>query len=90
MLAHQRRRMPGARLQCSDYCSALRRIAQCHGNVAQPLFMADAIDRAAREPGIELGFIPREQLNQSRIVQTVAHRKIRLGAGLRKTVPRTD
>src|ERR1039457_1312239 len=79
--------MFGARLQCGYHYDTLSRITQCHGNIAEPLFVANAIDGTARKLGFELSFIPREQLRERHIIQPVPHCKIRLDCGLRKTIP---
>src|SRR5579859_3158483 len=66
------------------------RIAQAHGEVAQPALVADAPDRRAAQALVEIGLRPGEKLDQRRTVEAVAHQEIRLGRRLRKSVPRTD
>ena len=66
-----------------------RRVAERHGDVAQPALVADAPDRAALHARVELLARPREELDERRVVEAVAHRgEIRLGRRLREAVPR--
>src|SRR3989304_8885397 len=77
-----------SQLKCGYHRSTLGRVTQRYGDVAQPLLVSGAVDGAAREPGIELGLIPREQLQQRHIIQAVPHCEIRLDCGLSKAIPR--
>ena len=67
---------------------ASRRVAEPDREVARPALVADAADRAAREPGVELGFGPREQRDEIGVVESVAHGESGLGRVLREPVPR--
>src|SRR5260221_2157355 len=64
------------------------RIAQSHGEVAQPALVADAPDRRALQALVELGLRPGKELDQSGAVEAVAHLEIGLGARLCEAVPR--
>ena len=94
MLAHQRRRMVAASPQCSNHLRRARRrwrdIAKPDREIAQPAFVADAVDRAAEQARVEFRFAPGKKLDERDVVETVAHREIRLGARLREFVPRAD
>src|ERR1700682_500438 len=68
VLAHERRRMVSARGERFDERRRRRCVAQRHGDVAKPSFVADAPDRRALEAAVELFLAPREQLGQLRIV----------------------
>ena len=52
--------------------------------------MADAVDGAAAQAIVKIVGAPAEQFGEHCIVKTVTHGKVRLAAGLRKTVPRAD
>jgi hypothetical protein len=52
--------------------TTLKSIRKRDGNVAQPAFMADATDRAAGQPFVELRFRLGEQFDQPRCIQPVA------------------
>ena len=73
VLAHERRRIIGARAQRRDNRSIGLRVAESHREIARPALIPDAPDRAAFHPRVELGFGPREQRQQIRIVETVAY-----------------
>src|SRR5258708_10543817 len=64
------------------------RIAQSHGEVAQPALVADAPDRRALQALVELGFGPGEELDQGGAVETVAHLEIDLYGRLCEAIPR--
>ena len=94
MLAHQRTGIVQAR--CQSGRNRLRRgrirglaqgIAQCHGNIAYPFFMANAADGAAFGAAQKAGLVPGKQLGQAHILQARAHRKIGQHTGLGKLVP---
>src|SRR4051812_43516831 len=63
------------------------RIAQAHREVAQPALVTDAPDRRAAQALVEIGLGPGEKLDQRRLVEAVADLEIRLGRGLRESVP---
>ena len=65
-----------------------RCIAQRHRDVALPAFVADAADGRAGQAGVELVGGPVHQINQTRRIQAVAGREIRLAGGMRELVPR--
>src|SRR5213075_953260 len=67
-----------------------RRITQAHREVAQPPLVADAPDGRAAQTIVEIFLRPREELDQRRAIQAVAHLEVRLGRLLRKSVPRAD
>src|SRR3954468_6181059 len=66
------------------------RIAQAHREVAQPPLVADAPDRRAAQALVEIGLGPGKKLDQRRLVEAIADLEIRLGRGLRESVPRAD
>src|SRR5437764_11125615 len=67
-----------------------RRIAEAHCQVAQPALVADAPDRRAGEPLVELGLRPAEELEHRGAIEPVARLEIRFIARLREPVPRAD
>src|SRR5258708_20031760 len=67
-----------------------RRIAESHGEVAQPALVADAPDRRALQALVELGLRPGEELDQGGAVEAVAHLEIGLCGRLCKGIPRAD
>lgn len=89
MFAHQFGRVVGAGLQGGDHLGGGGCVAQCHGDVAQPAFMADAPDCRAFQVPVEGLFIPLEKFHQLRLIQALARIKIRLLAGIGKAVPGT-
>src|SRR5438874_13643432 len=66
------------------------RIAEAHGEVAQPALVADAPDRRAGEPLVELRLRPAEELHHRRAIKAVARLEIRLVGRLGKSVPWAD
>src|SRR5688500_3119742 len=73
-----------------DYLRRGGRGAQPHGQVAQPALVADAPDRRAAQPLVELRLAPGEQLDQARLVESVSRFEVIFHAQLGKTIPRTD
>ena len=67
-----------------------RGVAERDRDVAQPSFVADAADGAAAGALQKFRLAPRKQLDELRVVQAVPHRKVLLGGGTRKLVPRAD
>src|SRR3954470_19387225 len=90
VLAHQRRRIVPPRLQRRDDLWCGRRIAKPDGEVPQPTLIADAPDRRALQPLVEVPLGPGEQLDQRRAVEAVSRLKIRLGGRTREAIPRTN
>src|SRR3954471_17710680 len=66
------------------------RIAEAHREVAQPALVADAPDRRATQALVEISLGPGEKVDQRRLVEAIADLEIRLGRGLRESVPRAD
>ena len=64
MLAHQVGGMVRACPECRHDVGMFRRVAQSHGDVAQPLDIADAIDGTARQLGVEVRLFPGKQFQQ--------------------------
>src|SRR5688500_13242835 len=89
VLPDELRRMVLACTQRADYRRAAGRVAQPDGEVAQPALVADAPDRRAAQPLVELGLAPREQLDQRGLVQPIARFEVLFIAQLRKSIPRT-
>src|SRR4051812_11418842 len=67
-----------------------RRISQSDREVTQPALVADAPDRRAAQPLLELRLAPGEELDHRRAVEAVTHLEVRLRARLREAVPRAD
>ena len=63
-------------------------IAQAHGKIAQPAFITDPVDRAARHAGCEIILRPGEQVGQVAGVEFVPRCEVRLGGQVCKSVPR--
>src|SRR5579875_267368 len=68
----------------------MRRVAERHGDIAQPALVADAIDGRAAHALVELGGRPGEELGQSRRIEAVPHLEIGVARGPRELVPRAD
>src|SRR5262245_2475399 len=90
VLAYELGRMVRACTEGFDYRRRSGRVAQPHGEVAQPALIADAADRRALQPLVELAFRPAEELDQARAVQSVAGLEIALGARPGEAVPGAD
>src|SRR5690606_5646348 len=93
VLAHQRARVPGARLQRLREGGVARfapRVAQAHRQVAQPAFVADAADRAAFGAAQEHLLRPREELDQADITHALAGVEVGQRRALRELVPGAD
>src|SRR5690606_9002152 len=82
--------MPAPRLKCGNDFGRGRRVAQGHGDVAQPALVAAATDRAAFGAAQELVLLPGEQLGQGGLVEVVAGAEIRLVGAARELVPGAD
>src|SRR5690349_318157 len=67
-----------------------RRITQAHREVAQPPLVADAPDGRAAQALVEVFLRPREELDQRRAIQAIAHLEVFFRRWLRKAVPRAD
>jgi len=96
MLAHQGAGVFAARCQrrlqlgrCGRI-GHMQRIAQCHGNVAQPALVTDAPDRAALGKAHKFVLRPGKQVGQPVVCQTGAWVKVRQRAALGKLVPRAN
>src|SRR3546814_765300 len=87
MLAYHFRRVIAARMQGGDHCHAGWRVAQCHRDIAQPVFVAAAADRRALGTGQKFRFGPGEQIDQAGLVQIVADPKVRFVMSLGELVP---
>ena len=79
VLAHQRRRMVGARIQRRHdgrvAAPGVGRIAEADGEVAQPALVADAADGAAFGLAQKGGLVPRKQDKRERgIFSRLIHR----------------
>src|SRR5438270_12977635 len=77
---------PGA--QRRHYLRAARRVAEPHGQIAQPPLVADAPDWRAAQALVELGLGPAEKVQHRRAIEAVPRREILLGRGLCEAVPR--
>ena len=89
MLTQQRRGVVEPRFQGGGNGGCGWRVAQRHGDIAQPAFMADAADGRAFHPRQELGLAPGEQLDQAGRIQAVARLEVGHGGGAGEAVPRT-
>ena len=73
MLSHQVGRVLQA---CSQSCNDIRLrggITQGHGDIPQPLVMADAMDGTACQAGMEGGFVPGKQFGERGIIQVIPY-----------------
>src|SRR5437899_11960070 len=88
MLAHQRTRVRTACGQSGPgaFVARPQRIAERHGHVAQPAFVADAPDRAALGVAEKFFLAPREELAQLAAREPVPCVEIRQRALLRELV----
>src|SRR5687767_10499467 len=71
-----------------DYFAGGGRVAQPHREIAQPALVADAPDRRAAQPLVELAFAPGEQPDQRGVVEAVSGLEVCLITQSRKSVPR--
>src|SRR2546430_3026073 len=90
MLSNKREGVVDGPYKRGDDFFTARRVAQAHGEIAQPPLVADPPDGAAFHATRELFFGPREQGDKVRVIQAVSHRKIALATDLRELVPRTN
>src|SRR5688572_26062360 len=90
VLSDKGRGMVRACTQRLDYLRRAGGVAQPDREVAQPALVADAPDRRAVQPLVELGLGPGEELDQRRAIEAVPRLEIVLGAWLREPVPGTD
>src|SRR5712671_4798016 len=90
VLAHECRRVLRSRAQCREHAPAARGIAEPHGEIAQPAFVADPQDGAAGHALPEFVSVPREKVDELGAVQAVTHLEIKLRRELRVAVPRAD
>lgn len=79
-----------ARGQRRDHRRVGGAVAQCDGDVAQPLGVADAAQGAAGSAGQKGGFVPMEQFDQRCVVQSMAGQKIDFRRGARESIPGAD
>src|SRR5262245_1774524 len=79
-----------SRLQRGNHGLRRGRVAESHGDVAQPALVADAPDRRALQPLDELGLGPREQLDQRGVLETIAGLEVLLTTHLCEAVPRAN
>src|SRR5882672_10950337 len=86
MLAHECRRVLRSRAQCREHAPAPRSIAESHGEIAQPAFVADPPDGATGHTLPEFVCVPREKVDELGAVQTVTHLEIRLRRELRPLI----
>jgi len=87
VFAHQRRRMIGARPQRRQDRRRAGRIAQRHGQVAQPALVANAPDCRAGMAGLEVFRAPRKELDQRGCIETVPHVEVGQAGHAGKLVP---
>src|ERR1700704_1003507 len=90
MPAHECRRVLRSRMQRREHAPAPRSIAESHGEIAQPAFVADPQDGAAGHALPEFVSVPCEKVDELGAVQTVTHLEIRLRCKLRVAVPRAN
>src|SRR6266478_5187753 len=83
VLAHECRRILRSRMQRHEHALAPGSIAESHGEIAQPAFVADPQDCAAGHALSKFVFGPREKVNELGAIQTVTHLEIRLRRELR-------
>src|SRR5882762_6514523 len=77
-------------MQRRDHALARGRIAESHGEIAQPAFVTDPQDGAAGHALAKLDFVPREEIDELHVIQAIANPKVRLGRELRVAVPWAD
>src|SRR5262245_28126104 len=70
-----------------DYLGGAWCVSQSDRQVAQPALVADAPDRRAAQPLVELGFAPGEELHQRSLIQTVPGPEISFRRELGKPIP---
>ena len=70
------------------FARARRRIAQRHGDIAQPALVADAADGRTLGAREELLLGPREQLREPRGIESMPRLEVRMRGGARELVPR--
>ena len=58
------------------------------GKVAQPALIAYAMNSAAEQARVEVRLAPCKKLDERNVIEAIANREVRLGAGLREPVPR--
>src|SRR6056297_13664 len=80
--------MFAARLERRDDFGRGRRVAQAHGEVAEPALEADSPDRGAFGARQERVFVPSEKIDQRPGIQVLARLEVVLAAELRVAVPR--
>src|SRR4051812_2587613 len=92
MLANERARVREARGQrgTSAFVAGPQRIAERHGHVAQPAFMADAADRAAFGVAEKLFLGPCKEFAELPARESLPRIEIGKRTLLCKLVPRTD
>ena len=90
VFTHQRRGIIDAGMQRGQRLGRGRCVAQRHGDVAQPAFMAAAADRAAFGAAQEFCFVPGEQLVQARGIEVVACTEVGFVGALGELVPGAD
>src|SRR5687768_7844318 len=88
VLSNERGGMVRACTQRSDYFRRRGRVAEAHGEVAQPALVADAADRRAAQALVELRLGPGEELHQRGAIEAVARGEVRFAARAGKAVPR--
>ena len=69
---------------------AVVRVSDRDHHIAHEALAADALDRAAGEPGPERRVVEAGELGERRSVEVGARRKLRLAPGLSELVPRAD
>src|ERR1041384_7262432 len=82
--------MVRACMRGADSLGRRRRVAQAHGEVAEPPLVADAADGRTLQALVELGLGPGEELPQPGAGGAVARLEGPLGARLGESVPRAD
>src|SRR5665213_339797 len=80
--------MLSAFLKCLDHLRRSRSVAERHGDVAQPAFMADAPNRAAAGFFQKFRFAPGKQLRELPVIEAVPHGEVPLGGGTGEFIPR--
>src|SRR5277367_920884 len=90
VLAHNGRRVLRAIAQRLDQRLRGRRIAECHGDVAQPSLIPDAADGTALRALEKLRFAPGEKLGEPRLVQAMPYGEVFFGRRSREFVPGTN
>src|ERR1044072_1983131 len=82
--------MVRACMQGADYLGRRRRVAQAHGEVAEPPLVADAADGRTLQALVELRLGPGEELARGGALKAVARLEVLLGARRGESVPRAD